>query len=181
MAIVVVGGSGRSVGKTTLACALIAALPEFRWTAVKISGHVHEHPEPVWEESAAGEETDTERYLAAGAQRALLVTALEGVIPIAELRAALAQDSDVLFESNRIVEHFKPDLCLAMLGDPDADRKLSFERIVAHADVFVVLAKSDAKAFALPPNATVFPLVSFQAMPPELLAWLRARLKHPSA
>jgi molybdopterin-guanine dinucleotide biosynthesis protein len=179
MAIVVVGGSGRSVGKTTLVCALIAALPEFRWTAVKISGHAHDHPEPVWEESASGEETDTERYLAAGAQRALLVTGLEAVIPLAALREAIAADEHVIFESNRIVEFYKPDLCLAMLGDPDAERKPSFAKIEQRADAFVVLVKSDARAFPLPRHAALLPLVDFQAMPPALLAWLRERLKHP--
>ena len=33
MAIIVVGGSKRGVGKTTLVCALIGALTEYRWTA----------------------------------------------------------------------------------------------------------------------------------------------------
>ena len=43
MAVIIVGGSGRNVGKTTLVCSLIAALPEYRWTAVKISAHEHGH------------------------------------------------------------------------------------------------------------------------------------------
>lgn len=179
MAIIIVGGSGRSVGKTTLVCAVIAALSEFRWTAVKISGHTHEHPEPVWEESAAGEDTDTERYLAAGAQRSLLVTALEGVIPIAAVRAALAQDAYIIFESNRIIDYFKPDLCLAMLGEPDLPSKPSFEKIAQDADALVVLDKSDASILSLPSDAAVLELVDFQAMSPKLLAWLRERLKHP--
>lgn len=180
MATIIVGGSGRSVGKTTLVCAIIAALPEIRWTAVKISGHIHDHPEPVWEEYAAGEESDTSRYLAAGAQRALLVTALDGVIPIRALRAALASDEHIVFESNRILDHFKPDLCLAMLGEPGVPKKPSFQQVVERADAFVVLDISDAQAFDLPPNATILPLVDFQAMPPRLLAWLRERLKHPT-
>ncbi len=179
MAVIIVGGSGRNVGKTTLVCSLIAALPEYRWTAVKISAHEHGHPEPVWEESASGEETDTERYLAAGAQRSLLVTALEGDFPIAQIRAALTQDMDVIFESNRIVDSYRPDLCFAVLGDPLANRKPSFEAFAKRADAFVALAISDAKAFTLPPDAPVLPLVDFQAMPPKLLACLRARLKHP--
>ena len=75
MAIIVVGGSGRDVGKTALICGLITALPEFRWTAVKITTHFHGHPEPIWEETEPGQTTDTARYLAAGAARALLVAA----------------------------------------------------------------------------------------------------------
>jgi hypothetical protein len=181
MAIIIVGGSARSVGKTTLVCGLIAALPDFRWTAVKLAGHLHEHPEPVWEETAAGEETDTERYLAAGAQRALLVTALEGVIPISALRAALVQDTNILFESNRIIDYYKPDLCLVMLGETASQRKPSFGKIARQADAFVVPGRSDAGSFILPKDSIVLPLVDFQVMPPSLLAWLRARLTHPSS
>jgi molybdopterin-guanine dinucleotide biosynthesis protein len=179
MAIIIVGGSGRNVGKTTLVCALVAAMPEFRWTAVKISAHEHGHPEPVWEESASGEHTDSERYLAAGAQRALLVTAAEGDFPIEQIRAALAQDDHVIFESNRIADYYKPDLCLAVLGFPEGDRKPSFDALATRADAFVALEIADAKAFALPPDGVVLPLVDFQAMPPELLLWLRERLRHP--
>jgi hypothetical protein len=73
MATVVVGGSNRGVGKTALICGLIAALPEFRWTAIKITGHDHGQPKPVWEETEPGQGTDTARYLAAGAERSLLL------------------------------------------------------------------------------------------------------------
>lgn len=179
MAIIIVGGSGRNVGKSTLVCALIAALPEYRWTAVKISAHDHGHPEPVWEETASGEETDTERYLAAGAQRALLVTAIEGDFPLAQLREAVARDQHVIFESNRIIDYYKPDLCLAILGDPFSERKPSFEGLAQRADAFVARVSADAKNFALPAEALVLPLVHFQAMPPELIEWLRERLRHP--
>ena len=41
MAVVVVGGGGRGVGKTALVCGVIAALPEMQWVAVKIAGHEH--------------------------------------------------------------------------------------------------------------------------------------------
>jgi molybdopterin-guanine dinucleotide biosynthesis protein len=72
MPIFVVGGSGRSVGKTTLVCGLIAVLPEYRWIAMKITRHVHGERKPVWEETEPGEGTDTARYLAAGAQQHFL-------------------------------------------------------------------------------------------------------------
>ncbi len=179
MAIIVVGGSGRSVGKTTLACALIAALPSFRWSAVKISGHLH-HPEPVWEETAAGEGSDTARYLAAGAQRAMLVSTLDGIIPIAALRSALAQDKHILFESNRILAHYQPDLCLAVCGPSGLAPKPSFAALVSNAHAFVALRKADTAAdtatFGPPPAVPVFSLGDFQVMSPELLAWLRAHL-----
>ncbi len=41
MAIVVVGGHSRSVGKTSVVAGLIAALPEYDWTAFKITQYGH--------------------------------------------------------------------------------------------------------------------------------------------
>jgi hypothetical protein len=179
MAVIIVGGSGRNVGKTTLVCSLIGALPEFRFTAVKISTHDHGHPEPVWEETGSGEDTDTERYMAAGAQRALLVTALEGDFPIRQIEAAVANDADLIFESNRILQYYKADLCLAVLGDPLSERKPYFDQFAERADAFVARVSGDAKTFNLPRDAAVLPLVDFEAMPPELISWLRERLKFP--
>src|SRR5438309_7532024 len=41
MAIIVIGGHSRSVGKTSVVAGLIAALPEFHWTALKITQYGH--------------------------------------------------------------------------------------------------------------------------------------------
>src|SRR5207302_3641665 len=41
MAIVVIGGHSRSVGKTSVVAGLISALPEFNWTALKITQFGH--------------------------------------------------------------------------------------------------------------------------------------------
>ena len=42
MAIVVIGGHSRNIGKTSVVCALIAAMPERRWTAIKITQCKHD-------------------------------------------------------------------------------------------------------------------------------------------
>ena len=41
MALVVIGGHSRSVGKTSVVAGLISALPEFEWTAAKITQYGH--------------------------------------------------------------------------------------------------------------------------------------------
>ena len=41
MAVIVVGGHSRSVGKTSVVAGIIAALPEMRWTAAKITQYGH--------------------------------------------------------------------------------------------------------------------------------------------
>jgi len=45
LAVLVIAGSGRGAGKTAVGCALIAALPELSWVAVKVTPHVHSEVE----------------------------------------------------------------------------------------------------------------------------------------
>ena len=78
MPVIVVGGSGKDVGKTTLICGVIAALHGFRWIAGKITSHDYGQVEPLVEERVTGQETDTRRFLAAGAERAFLISAGKG-------------------------------------------------------------------------------------------------------
>ena len=187
MAIVVVGGSAKDVGKTALVCGVIAALPEFGWTAVKISGHDYEpggsegsrpdtSNQTIWEETRAGQETDTGRYLAAGARRALLVTRVEPQVPIDEIRSAIGEDQNVIFESNRIVDAVKPDVVLALEGDPREGIKASFERLLRVADAVVSLG-ADARVEGEPVGTPRFELDDADRLPPEMVKWLRKRLK----
>ena len=41
MAVIVVGGHSRNIGKTSVVAGLIARLPEFHWTAFKITQYGH--------------------------------------------------------------------------------------------------------------------------------------------
>src|ERR1700684_1941443 len=93
MAIVVVGGHSRNVGKTSVVAGLVRALPEMRRTAVKITQYGHgfcsadgepgdcqtaDHRAAVSVEKDAATGTDTARYLQAGAQRSLWVRTQQG-------------------------------------------------------------------------------------------------------
>ena len=185
MAIVVVGGTGKNVGKTALVCAVIAALPEFSWTAVKITGHDYkpEHPgsahgarQIVWEETAAGHETDTGRFLAAGARRALLVRRYGQDVPVDEIQRALGRDRDVIFESNRIVDAIKSDVVLALAGGEASEQKPSFRGLLHVADAVVSVGDEVADASA---GIRRFRLQSADHLTPELAGWLRERLGTP--
>ena len=88
----------------------------------------------VISETTAGQATDTARYLAAGARRALLVTRCGPEIPIDEIRAALKADRNILFESNRIIDVVKPDVCLALVGGSQTESKPSFVKLLHNAD-----------------------------------------------
>src|ERR1019366_4850819 len=109
MAIVVIGGQAKDVGKTGVVCALISALPERRWTAIKISsahGGSERRAAAVVRVMAIAEErdpmtgTDSSRYLAAGAVRAFWVRTTEGQLAQAMpgIRAAMAAAENVILE-----------------------------------------------------------------------------------
>ncbi len=82
MPVLVIGGHTRSVGKTSVVAGLIAALPGFHWTALKITQYGHgvcsangapcdcataDHSFAVSEEKDRSGESDTSRFLVAGA------------------------------------------------------------------------------------------------------------------
>jgi hypothetical protein len=186
LAILVIGGGAKDVGKTALVCAVIAALREFNWTAVKITGHDYPPVNPlagaaassnrtIREETVAGSQTDTARYLAAGARRALLVTRHGPDVPIEEIRRALGNDPNVIFESNRIIDALRPDVCLALVNDRMTNVKASFDRLLRVADALVSVG-----GVGDTPGASVkiprFSLQSPSRIPPEMLDWLRRRL-----
>lgn len=177
--IVVVGGSGRNAGKTALICGLIRALPEFAWTAVKISGHDHGMPQSIWEDTAPGMATDTGRYLAAGASRAIFVTATAdelGTIiqPLLDAHRQQGFSAALVFESNRILEHVRPAVCLAVEDSANPDPKPSFQLVTHQKDATVVLGAMDG---SLPGDIPLFRLAALDRIAPEMLAWLRARLQ----
>lgn len=185
MAIVVVGGSGRGVGKTALVCGLIAAVDELRWTAVKISTHDHGKAEPVWEETSAGTETDTARYLTAGAERALLFTTptrdgLQGAdfpLLLKELWRMAGSGANVIFESNSMVEYLKPDLCLAVDGGPEHGTwKSSFSLVRERADAIVTRGGADRARMREDGAKPAFELALLEHLSEEMLAWVRRKL-----
>jgi hypothetical protein len=182
MAIIVVGGGGRGAGKTALVCGLMRALPDIPWTAVKITTHEHgqDKTTPIWEETAPGEGTDTARYLAAGARRALLVTAGEdGLGSIVEQilqehsRASGVIPGGIIIESNTVLRHLRPDICLCAATSPWTGQKASFDLLMEHVDATVELAGHD---HIIEAEKITFRLASLERVSPTMLDWLRERL-----
>src|SRR5215467_4679195 len=113
MAIVVIGGHSRSVGKTSVVAGLISALSEFAWTAVKITQYGHgicsangeacdcandDHSWAISEERDRSGKSDTSRFLVAGAVRALWVRTEQGRLAEAmpTLRAKIEAAGNVI-------------------------------------------------------------------------------------
>ena len=185
MAVLVIAGSGRGAGKTAVGCALIAAMPEFSWAAVKASPHGHDTGEELWEELDTHSQKDTGRYLAAGARRAFLVSGVtdsRAAERVAEARERASLCDALLVESNRIAagavaRRGEPCVSLAVLDGPEAEWKASLREAAGMADALVLANGTSAEEFASPfLRKPVFGLAAGQWSVPELIQFVRARL-----
>ena len=156
MAIVVVGGHSRNVGKTSVVEGLIRTMPEMRWTAFKVTQFGHgmcsangepcdcetaEHAVAVSEERVDGDlSTDSGRFLAAGAMRSLWVRTRTGDLAEAmpRIRKELAGAENAVIESNSILRFLRPDLYLSVLDPGVVDFKDSARLYLDRADAVLV-------------------------------------------
>ncbi len=205
MAIVVVGGHSRNIGKTSVVAGLIAALPEFGWTAFKITQYGHgfcsangepcdcqtddhtlavsaEKPDgdPTMDSAAA---TDTARYLAAGAERSLWVRTRVGMLASAmpRIRKELAASRHAILESNSILQFLKPDLYLSVLDPGTADFKESARLFLDRADAILTLDRGLTPQWKGVPARWIETKPRFAVQPPgylspELVRFVRERL-----
>jgi len=197
MALIVVGGHSRSVGKTSVVAGLVAALPEFRWTAVKITQYGHgicsadgapcdcatdDHSWAITEERDRGGDSDSSRFLVAGAARSLWVRTRQGLLAeaIPRLRKELSTAENAILESNSVMRFLRPDLYLTVLDLATADFKTSALEFFDRADA-VILHEGDLIAWK---NISLKPVArkpTFRIRPPEyvtpkLVEFVRARL-----
>jgi len=183
MAIVVVGGHSRNIGKTSVVCALIAATSERHWTAIKITQCSHDQAgkEPcdcelagqaiaISEERDSKAATDSSRYLGAGATRSLWVRSRQGGLAEAmpRIRAEIADVENVILESNRVLEFLEPDLYLSLLDPHIRDFKASALQYLSRADAILILPGS-VKEAEWPEGArrSIEHITRFQIAPPD--------------
>jgi len=161
MAVIVVGGHSRSIGKTSVVASLIARLPEFHWTAFKITQYGHgfctadgapcdcqtdDHTVAISAERDPGTGTDSARFLAAGAEKSLWVRTRQGMLAEAmpRIRKELASAENAILESNSILQFLRPDLYLSVLDHATADFKDSARLYLDRADA-ILLRESGLK------------------------------------
>ena len=148
MAVVVVGGHSRNVGKTSVVAGIIAALPECHWTAMKITQYGHgvcskngklchcataDHSWAISEERDAAGKSDTSRFLAAGAKHVYWVRTQQGHLDQAmpTIRRRLDEVENVILESNSVLKFLRPDVYLTVLDPSNADFKNSASFFIA--------------------------------------------------
>lgn len=186
MAVVVIAGSGRNVGKSAVVCSLIRCLPEFCWTAVKISPHAHFSASDVFEEFDASSPADTGRYLAAGAQRAYLAAGLHGR-QLAAYKGLSTADGGcprpgLIFESNQVdldevLATCESGLCLAVLGGLVHDWKPSLMGRALTADALVLTSGFTCDLLPAPlRKKRTFQLAIGTWQSPELARFVRSKI-----
>jgi hypothetical protein len=161
--VIVVGGHTRSIGKTQLVCDLIAAFPNENWIAGKITQYGHgvcaqngsncdcapdEHVCAIsWEKRA--NETDSGRFLAAGARRSFWLRTKQGFLAegmplLRETLHELEAEKDrsepglVILESNTLLQFLKPSLYLMVVDPSKADFKESAKLQMDRVSAFVL-------------------------------------------
>jgi len=200
VSIVVIGGHSRSVGKTSVAAGLIFALREFDWTGVKITQYGHgvcsangepcdcataDHSWAISEEKDRAGESDTSRFLLAGAARALWVRTEQGRLAEAmpALRQRLERSRHVMVESNSVLKFLRPDLYLTVLDPGTEDFKTSAREFLDRADAVILhddskIAASAWQNVSLKPVAgrPVFRITPPPYVTPEIVEFVRSSL-----
>ncbi len=199
MAMVVVGGHSRNVGKTSVVAGLIAALREFEWTAAKITQYGHgicsangkvchcataEHSWAISEEQDRSGESDTSRFLVAGAVRVLWVRTEQGRLAVAmpALRAKIGDARHVILESNSVLEFVRPDLYLTVLDPATADFKNSAREFLDRADAVILHGESQGEpawpTVSLNPamKRPIFRIAPPPYVTPEIVSFVRRSL-----
>jgi len=201
VALVVVGGHSRSVGKTSVVSGVISALPEFEWTAVKITQYGHgvcsangeacdcasvDHSWAISEEHDKSGDSDTSRFLEAGAVRVFWVRSEQGRLAEAmpSLRQRLECARNVIIESNSVLKFLRPDLYLTVLDPATADFKTSAREFLDRADAVILHEFNDGPAWqavSLKPvvDRPVFRIAPPQFVTPEIIQFVQSKLFLP--
>src|ERR1700757_4207413 len=205
MALIVLGGHSRSVGKTSVVAGLISALPQFEWTAIKITQYGHgicsangeacdcatgDHSWAVTEERDRSGESDTSRFLLAGAARVYWVRTEQGRLAEAmpTLRKRFKNARNVIIESNSVLKFLRPDLYLTVLDPATADFKNSAREFLDRADAVILHQSKEVAAawsgVSLKPvtGKPVFRITPPPYVTPEIVEFVRSGLQvstHP--
>jgi len=195
MAVIVIGGHTRSVGKTSVVAGLISGLRDFGWTAVKITQYGHgicsakggacdcataDHSWAISEETDRAGESDSSRFLSAGAVRALWIRTEQGRLAEAmpAFREKIANAANVIIESNSVLRFLRPDLYMTVLDPAAADFKNSAREFLDRADAVIMHESSESvwQSVSLKPvvDRPLFRIHPPPYITPEILEFIRS-------
>jgi hypothetical protein len=185
--LVVVGGHSRNIGKTSVVAGLIRAIPEARWTAMKITQFGHgvcsttgkpcgcclepEHPYAIMREPAPSH-SDTGRFVAAGARDSYWVRTAAGQLhhALPAIREVLAASENLIVESNSLLQFLTPHLYLVVLDFAQKDFKVSSLRFLERADALITIERGLAEPVWSSPSDGWRHKLRFPAQPPQYVS-----------
>lgn len=198
MAVVVVGGHSRSVGKTSVVAGLIAAMPEMQWTAVKITQYGHgicsadgapcdcatdDHSWAITEEQDRSGASDSSRFLVAGAKKSLWVRTRQAMLAEAmpSVRERLRASGNVIVESNSVMKFLRPDVYLTVLDPKTGDFKRSALEFLDRASAVLLheggeMQNWEGVSWKLMQNKPVFRITPPEYVNDAVVQFVRERL-----
>jgi hypothetical protein len=157
-----IGGQCRKVGKSMLVADIIHAFPDRHWIAVKITPYAEsgcpvkgpscncppeEHSYAIHDETSITGNSDSSRFLAAGAHRSLWVetkeNALKDALPALAAELASSGSEYAVIESDALMRFWKPSLSIVVLDPSNPDFKDSARENLPRADAFVFRSPFD--------------------------------------
>lgn len=200
MAIVVIGGHSRDVGKTSVVAGLISAFRAYNWSAFKVTQFGHgrcslngkpcqcataDHAWAITEEKDNSGKSDSSRFLLAGAARSFWVRTAQGKLAQAmpAIQHRLDKAENAILESNSILKFIRPDLYISVLDPATEDFKDSARHFLSRADAIIVHRAEHIRS-AWAGAASLEPIASgrlFVIDPPEyvsrdVIQFVKARL-----
>jgi hypothetical protein len=198
VAVIVIGGHSRNIGKTSVVVGLIAALPSYHWTALKITQFGHgrcslngapchcttaDHTWAISEEKDRSGKSDSSRFLTAGAKHSFWVRTEQGRLAEAmpAITRRLREAENAILESNSILKFIEPDLYIPVLDPAVEDFKASAFWALGRANALIVSADLNGSRWkgitrSHTPERRVFHISPPQYVTPELVDFVRASL-----
>jgi hypothetical protein len=189
MPTIIVGGHARKVGKTSVVAGLIHAFSEFPWVALKVSTHWHSKTCStkdlvIYEEKNPGQESDSSRFLAAGARHSFWVQMQEQGMKSAlpELHTIMQSSPFVIIEGNNILKHVSADIHIMVFNCNVAEIKESAQRLLHRMDILLIVNSKPCLPLwedvlgNAPNGCSIFETENPQILPPAFLDLIRCRM-----
>lgn len=136
-----ISGSGRNIGKTTLACLLIEQLSNKHYVVgIKISPHTHDGDSDkemfkdtgkakIFVESNTKSNKDSSRMLRSGASKVFYIECNDDGLPeaIDSVTGSIEKHALVICESGALAQFFKPGYHILIVGDNIDESKPSYK------------------------------------------------------
>lgn len=159
--LLLIAGSGRKSGKTTLACAVINFFSsQFPLVGLKISPHFHQNKNVgdiiidhksfrIFRETSLSSNKDSSLMLAAGASQAYYIETTDQYLLVAfkKFLEFIQPDSPIVCESPALRKYSEPGIFLFMQGLDSTNPKADIRQIKQLADGIIELKEALAPRF----------------------------------